>query len=296
MRRLMIWCLAVGIVGLALFWGLTRPQILPAQAMAGLQGDPVQGEQVFYAGGCASCHSAPKAKDDARLVLSGGRRFASPFGTFLAPNISSDPVHGIGDWSVRDLANAMRFGVSPEDAHYYPAFPYTSFAHATLQDLADLHAFMATLPASDVPNLGHEIGFPFNIRRGLGLWKLLFTGKSWVLTGDLSAQMTRGRYLVEGLGHCSECHTPRNNIGGLRRDRWMAGAPNPEGKGKVPNLTPAKLSWSADDIAFYLETGFTPDFDTAEGLMVSVVLNTAQLPPADRAAIAAYIKALQAIE
>jgi len=286
----------MGFVGLALFWGLTRPEILPETAMAELQGDATRGEQVFYAGGCASCHAAPKAEGDARLVLAGGQRFASPFGTFLAPNISPDPVHGIGAWSPRDLANAMRYGTSPEGAHYYPAFPYTSYAHASLSDIADLHAYMTTLPGSDIASLPHEVGFPFNIRRGLGLWKLLFTGKPWVLSGDLSDELTRGRYLVEGLGHCSECHTPRNAIGGLDRSRWMAGAPTPDGKDKTPNLTPAKLTWSDTDIAYYLETGFTPDFDAAGGHMASVVLNTGKLPPEDRAAIAAYLKAIMPVE
>jgi mono/diheme cytochrome c family protein len=296
MGRLMAWSLALGLVGLALFWGLTQPKTLPELALANLQGDTTRGEQVFYAGGCASCHAAPKAEGSARLVLSGGRRFTSPFGTFLAPNISSDLKHGIGGWSARDLANAMRFGTSPQGKHYFPAFPYTSYAHASLQDIADLHVFLASLPASNVPSQPHEIGFPFNIRRGLGLWKHLFADKDWVLSGDLSSEVARGRYLVEGLGHCSECHTPRGPLGGLKRDRWMAGAPNPEGKGKIPGLTPDKLNWNASDIAYYLETGFTPDFDTAGGLMVEVVQNMAQLPAKDRAAIAAYLGAIPAIE
>ena len=190
----------------------------------------------------------------------------------------------------------MRFGVSPDGRHYYPAFPYTSYAHATLQDMADLHAFLRTLPASDIPSLSHEISFPFNVRRGLGLWKMLYAGKDWVLTGDLSDEVTRGRYLVEGLGHCSECHTPRGPLGGLQRDRWMAGAPTPDGKGKVPNLTPAKLDWTEADIGFYLETGFTPDYDVAGGHMASVVQNTGHLPPEDRAAIAAYLQEIAPVE
>lgn len=296
MRRLLIWFIALGIVGLVGFWGLTRPQRLPDSAMADLQGDPDNGALVFFAGGCASCHSAENAPEADRLILSGGQRFASPFGTFLAPNISPDPDHGIGNWSALDLANAMRHGVSPQGAHYYPAFPYTSYAHASLQDLADLYAYMKTLPASDIASQPHDISFPFNIRRGLGLWKRLFTNKGWVMTGDLSDKVARGRYLVEGLGHCSECHTPRNPIGGLQRDRWLAGAPTPDGKDKVPNITPARLSWNATDIAYYLETGFTPDFDAAGGHMASVVLNTGQLPASDRAAIAAYLGAVPAVE
>lgn len=292
MRRLLKPVLAMGLIGFAAFWLLTRPETLAPGAMADLTGDAARGEQVFYAGGCAACHAAPGAKDAARLILSGGLRFKSPFGTFIAPNISSDPDAGIGAWSPRDLANAMRYGTSPDGAHYYPAFPYTSYANASLGDIADLRAFMATLPASDVVSLPHEVGFPFNIRRGLGLWKLLYAGKGWVLTGELDAQLTRGRYLVEALGHCSECHTARGPLGGLQRSAWMGGAPNPEGKGRIPNLTPGALDWSQQDIAYYLETGFTPEFDSAGGKMADVVLNTGQLLPEDRGAIAAYLKAI----
>lgn len=296
MRRLIKLALGLGLIGFGVFWWLTQPESLPDQAMAGLTGDVTRGEQVFYAAGCASCHAAPKATGDARLVLSGGQRFPSPFGTFLAPNISPDATHGIGGWSATELANAMKFGTSPDGAHYFPAFPYTSYDKVTLQDIADLSVFLPTLPASDTPNLAHEIGFPFNIRRGLGLWKQLYTGKDWVLTGDLSDELVRGRYLVESLGHCTECHTKRNAIGGLDRSAWMGGAVTPDGKGKVPNITSAKLTWSEGDIAYYLETGFTPDFDAAGGHMASVVTNTGKLPASDRAAIAAYLKAIAPVE
>ena len=295
MNRLLVWGLAMGLIGFGLFWGLTRPETIAIEQLAGLQGDAARGEQVFYAGGCASCHAAPEAANDARLILSGGQRFKSPFGTFLAPNISSDPMAGIGAWSVRDLVNAMRFGTSPDGAHYYPAFPYTSYVNTSLQDITDLHAFLATLPASDIASQPHEVGFPFNIRRGLGLWKRLYGDKGWVLQGDLDEQLTRGRYLVESLGHCSECHTARGPLGGLQRAAWMGGAPNPDGKGRIPNLTPAALSWSTQDIVYYLETGFTPDFDSAGGKMTSVVLNTGKLPIEDRRAIAAYLKSIPPI-
>ncbi|MCF6231914.1 MAG: cytochrome c [Rhodobacteraceae bacterium] len=296
MRRLIKFAISLGLLGFGIFWWLTQPVTLPDQAMAGLTGDVSRGEQVFYASGCASCHAAPEAKDDARLVLSGGKKFPSPFGTFLAPNISPDATHGIGGWTATELANAMINGTSPDGAHYFPAFPYTSYAKASLQDIADLSVFLTTLPASDTPSLAHEVGFPFNVRRGLGLWKQLFTGKDWVLTGELSDELIRGRYLVESLGHCTECHTRRNPIGGLDRTAWMGGVATPDGKGKTPNITPAKLTWSKGDIAYYLETGFTPDFDAVGGSMASVVLNTAKLPASDRAAIAAYLKAIPPVE
>lgn len=292
MLRLLSGLALVAAAGLALGYGLTRPRPLPAADLAGLTGDAAAGERVFWASGCASCHAAPGAKDADRLVLSGGMRLASPFGTFVAPNISPDPVHGIGGWSLQDFASAMKRGVSPEGTHLYPAFPYTTYTRMDLQDIADLKAFMDTLPASDRPNEPHEIGFPFNQRILLGPWKLLNLDSAWVMADPPDAETARGRYLVEAMGHCAECHTARNPIGGIDPGRWMGGAPNPSGKGRIPNITPAALDWSAGDIAYYLKSGFTPDFDSAGGEMSEVVTNLAHLPDADLAAIAAYVKAL----
>ena len=135
---------------------------------------------------------------------------------------------------------------------------------------------------------------PFNVRRGLGLWKRLFFDDAWVMTEAEGQDLTRGRYLVEALAHCGECHTPRNALGALDRSAWLTGAPNPNGDGTIPGLTPDKLDWSATDIAYYLETGFTPDFDSVGGHMVEVVENFGQLSEADRTAVAAYLKALPA--
>ncbi len=284
----------VVILGLAVagaLWVLSRPNTLPADAMNGLVGDPERGETVFWAGGCASCHAAPKAEGEEKLVLSGGYRIDSPFGTFLAPNISPGPA-GIGAWSAQDLANALIAGVSPQGQHLYPALPYTTYTHMRTQDVADLKAYMDTLPVSDVASLPHELSFPFNIRRGLGLWKRINLTEEWTLTQASTPEIERGRYLVEALGHCAECHTPRDITGGLDRSRWMQGAPNPSGKGKIPAIDPANLTWSAGDIAYYLETGFTPEYDSAGGQMAKVVAGMAHLDPDDRVAIAAYLKAL----
>lgn len=283
-------------LGAAAGWWLTAPKPLPAALTAGLTGDVAKGEQVFWAAGCASCHMAPGATGDAQLLLTGGQRFASDFGTFLAPNISTDPTHGIGGWSLAQFADAVMRGVSPEGQHYYPAFPYAAFGKMQVQDVADLKAFMDTLPADATPSLPHEIGFPFNIRRSLGGWKLLFLHEDWVIDGELTEQETRGRYLAEAMAHCGECHTPRNLLGGLQLSRWLAGAPNPDGKGTIPNITPAKLDWSAPDIASYLTTGFTPEFDSVGGHMAHVVENFARLPESEAAAVAAYLKRVPAAE
>lgn len=280
----------MAVVALGLGWYVTRPQPLPEAALTGLIGDPEGGALVFAAAGCASCHLG----EDSEL-LSGGKRFTSDFGTFVAPNISSDEVHGIGAWTDVELASAIIAGVGRDGQHLYPAFPYSSYNKISQQDLADLIAYLRTLPASDQPNAPHELGFPFNIRASLGVWKALFVNESWIMNSEDDANVVRGRYLVEALGHCAECHTSRNALGGLDYANWMAGAPNPSGDGRIPNITPAALSWSAGEIAEYLKSGFTPDFDSAGGSMAAVVRNTSKLSDADRAAIAAYLKAVPAI-
>jgi mono/diheme cytochrome c family protein len=288
--RLIRWLAFLGLVGLGAFWVLTRPATLAEADVAGLTGDAARGEAVFHATGCASCHMAPGAEGAAQLVLAGGQRFPSDFGTFIAPNISSDPDHGIGGWSLLDLANAITRGVSPEGAHYFPALPYGAYNKLALQDVADLHAYLATLPADATPSLAHEVGFPFNIRRTLGGWKLLFVSTGWTIPDPLTPVEERGRYLVEAAAHCAECHTPRNALGGLDRARWLGGVIGPDGREQAPNITPAVLEWSEGEIVEYLTSGFTPDFDSVGGHMAHVVENMARLPIQDREAVAAYLK------
>ena len=215
----------------------------------------------------------------------------SAFGTFYAPNISNGP-EGIGGWRLADFARALRQGVSPDGRHYYPAFPYTSYIRMTDGDVADLFSYMTALPADPTASRAHDVAFPFNIRRGIGLWKRLYLSPEDVLTDGVDAQLVRGRYLVEGLAHCAECHTARDALGGVRRDVWLAGAPNPSGKGRIPGITPATLDWSQAELVDYFTTGFTPDYDSAGGSMAAVVSNLALLPQTDRAAIAAYLKAV----
>lgn len=269
-------------------WVLSGPNPLDTASLDTLQGDAVRGEAVFLAAGCGSCHMAPD-RDADPLVLSGGRELASDFGTFVVPNISPDPQHGIGAWTEAQFINAVMRGVSPEGAHYYPAFPYTSYIRADPQDIADLFSYIATLPADATPSRPHDLGFPFSIRRGIGLWKAIYLHEDWVITGDLTAEEQRGRYLAEALAHCAECHTPRGTFGGLDQAQWHMGAPNPSGTGRIPAIAGEGFTWTEFDVSAYLETGLTPDFDVVGGSMAPVVRNLQQLDKAELDAIAAYV-------
>jgi mono/diheme cytochrome c family protein len=285
---------ALALAGLAGFYVLTIPSLAVKGPLPARSPDLANGETMFNVGGCASCHATPKQDDHRRL--GGGLALATPFGTFMVPNISSDPRHGIGSWSEEAFVNAMLRGVGRSGEHLYPAFPYTSYQRMKLEDVRDLYAFMKTLPADTTPSEPHALSFPFSVRRGLGLWKLLFAdGRTFVPDPARSAALNRGAYLVEGPGHCAECHSPRNVLGGIVEGRRFAGGVDAEGKGWVPNITPhadGLAKWSEKDIAYLLESGFTPDNDAVGSSMADVALNTARLSPADRAAMAAYIKAL----
>jgi len=297
MRRLVIALALAGLAAVAAFWFLTMPRTLAAADLPDHAGDPERGRSVFYAAGCRSCHAAPGAKGEDKLRLAGGLAIESPFGTFVAPNVSPDPVHGIGGWSELDFVNAMLRGVAPDGRHYYPSFPYLSYRRMTLKDVLDLKAFMDTLPAvaGDAPD--HELPAYLRWRRLLGGWKLLAMGyRPFEPIPGEDVQVNRGAYLVNGPGHCGECHTPRNALGIPAMGRAFTGAPDPEGKGDaVPNITPHADgigSWSAAEIATALKTGLLPEFETFGGSMIPVQENMAELSDEDRAAIAAYLLSL----
>lgn len=257
----------------------------------------VRGKYVFDAAGCLGCHTDSQ---QGHAPLSGGPALQTPFGTFFAPNITPDLRHGIGGWTEGQFLRALREGVSPDGRHYYPVFPYTAYSKATEQDIRDLWAYLRTVPPSDRPDRPHEVGFPFSVRLTLLPWKWLnFSAGPLSPDPTKDAAWNRGAYLVEALTHCGECHTPRNRLGGLDRDRWMAGARFGANR-LAPNLTShAKglQSWSLADIADSLEFGTTPEGDYLGNEMGEVVANsTRHLTKADRDAIATYIKSLPPVE
>jgi mono/diheme cytochrome c family protein len=296
MRKLLLAAIVAALIGLAVFWVLTIPSTLPASALSARSADMANGKEMFYAGGCASCHAVPGQED--RTRLGGGLGLKSPFGTFYVPNISPDPNDGIGKWSEAEFVTAMQKGTSPDGRHYFPAFPYPSYQRMRLDDVRDLFAFVKTLPAVSGKVRDHDVPFPFNVRRLLGGWKLLFLdGKPFEADRSKPAAWNRGAYLVNGPGHCAECHSPRNPLGGIVAAQRFAGGPNPEGEGWVPNITQYALKdYSEKDIAYLLETGNTPEGDSVGGAMTAVIRNTSQLTEADRAAMAAYLKSLPPVE
>jgi mono/diheme cytochrome c family protein len=299
-RNLAAAVVAGAVVGFAVFWIVTIPATVPASALPQYTPNVANGQTMFNIGGCSSCHATPNKDPQKvdRLRLGGGLELPCPFGTFTVPNISPDANDGIGNWSEADFVTALWDGTAPGGYHLYPAFPYSSYRHMELTDVRDLFAYLKTLPPVAGRPAGHDLAFPFNIRRLLGGWKLFFLqGGPFVADLSHSAQWNRGAYLVSGPGHCAECHSPRNFLGGIIESERFAGGPTPDGKEWVPNITPVGLQhgedkWSEKDIASFLDDGMTPSGDFAGGAMVDVIQNTSLLSADDRAAIANYIASL----
>jgi mono/diheme cytochrome c family protein len=288
------------VVALAIFsigaWRITAPQPISVSGRANFPdaGDPMRGQRIFAAGDCASCHASPGQPD--RLHLGGGLALASEFGTFRSPNISPDPQDGIGNWRTVDLANALLRGVSPDGSHYYPVFPYPSFSHMSAADVVDLMAYLRTLPKVSGRAPPHDVSLIFSIRRFVGFWKFLYFDDTPIEPDPRqNEQWNRGRYLVESVGHCAECHSTRNLFAAIKESTRFAGGPDPVGTGFFPNITPTRIGdWSARDIAEMLKSGHTPNHGRVGSSMSDVVTNTSMLPESDRDAIAAYIKSLPA--
>lgn len=260
-------------------------------ASASAQGDAKRGQYLAKAGGCEACHT--EEKKDA-VAFAGGRALKTPFGTLYGPNITPHPQAGTGRWTEADFIRAMRLGVRPDGAHYYPGFPYPSYAKIAEADLRDLWAFLRALAPSRQANRAHDLRFPFRWRFLASIWNwLFFTPALFAPDSKLAPLVNRGAYLVQALGHCGECHTPRNFLGGPKRDRFLAGGKGPDGK-RVPNLTPTRLKkWSDEELKEFLLTGLTPDGDSAAGMMHEIINNsTSQLTPRDLAAVMAYLRSL----
>lgn len=258
------------------------------------QGDPKRGEYLAKTGGCIGCHTEDR---QGAVAFAGGRALKTPFGTFYGPNITPDQNAGLGRWSEADFTKAMRRGLRPDGANYFPAFPYPSFTNIADADLKDLWAYLRSLPPSARASQPHDLRFPFGWRFLVWIWKwLFFTPGPFAPDPSRSALLNRGAYLVDALGHCGECHTPRNFLGGSKKSRYLAGGKLPDG-GRVPNLTPTRLKeWDAKDLKDFLQTGQMPDGDVVAEAMGEVIRNTtSQLTPPDLDALLAYLRSLPAL-
>lgn len=299
----------VGVLGFLvltspLTWSVTHPgRTLPELAGANLS----NGRNVFLASDCATCHETQGQEDD--TVLGGGRALDTEFGVFHMPNISPDKATGIGNWTLDQFDRALREGVGPggvlgDGRNLYPAFPYTSYQRLSGEDVRDLYAYIMSLEPVDNPVDDHELKFPYNLRRGVGVWRLAFLDGQRGVQGPVPegvdvAQYRRGEYLVEGAGHCAECHSPRAFMGNVVGGQRYAGGPNPEGTGYFPNITPDETGigfWSVASIGNYLHSGVSPIGRASDGDMAQVIKNTSRLPLEDIRAMALYLKHVPAVD
>ncbi len=262
----------------------------------GAESSKARGAYLAAAGGCISCHTDYKNKSP---PFAGGGPIRTPFGAFYGPNITPDKEHGIGDWSLKDFRRAMREGIAPDGSHYFPVFPYTAYAAISDRDLEDLWSYLKTLTPVARPNKRHDLSFPNSWRFPITFWKILhFRLGNFQTRPERSSAWNRGAYLVTALAHCTECHTPRNAVGGLRRARWMGGAKNEPEDEIIPNITPHPKhgigGWSDDDLETYLKDGMDPDGDFADSLMADVIdRSTGKLKTADIRAIIAYLRSIK---
>jgi mono/diheme cytochrome c family protein len=262
--------------------------------VAAAQGDAKHGEYLSKAAGCIGCHTETR---EGAQPYAGGRALKTPFGTFYGPNITPDPQAGVGRWSEADFVRAMREGVGPDGANYFPAFPYPSFTKISDEDLRDLWAYLRTLKPSAQPSRPHELGLLYRSRVAVGAWKkLFFTPGPMKPDPARDAQVNRGAYLVQALGHCGECHTPRNALGGPKTDRFLGGAKLAD-DATASNLTPTRLKRYSDaELKDILQGGLYPDGDVIGETMGEVVKNTtSQLAPQDLEALIAYLRTLRAL-
>ena len=258
-----------------------------------------RGEYILRAAGCVACHTDAENEG---AFLAGGRAFETPFGTFYSPNITADSEHGIGRWTEADFVRALSKGVAPDGSDYYPVFPYTSYTRMRGRDMRALWAYLTTVEPVDKPNRPHQLPWYMQWRLVNWGWKMLnFKPGPFRARPQRGTALSRGGYLAEALGHCGECHTPRNSLGASVEEMRYAGTrEGPDGE-SVPNITPDRGTgigrWSADDLDYFLETGGTPDGDYTGSLMAEVIDESlSYLTAMDREALVIYLRALEPIE
>jgi mono/diheme cytochrome c family protein len=254
-----------------------------------------RGAYLAAAAGCVGCHTADR---EGAPPFAGGRALESPFGTFHSPNITPDPETGIGRWTDAQFLAALHDGERPDGSAYFPAFPYVAYRGMSADDALAIKAWLFTQPAVRQANLPHDLPWYLRTRLAARAWRWLFFNPGrFAPEPARGTAWNRGAYLVRHLGHCGECHTPRNALGALRGDAELAGnASGPEDR-DVPNITPHAEAgigdWTAGDIETFLEIGMYPDGDFAGSGMGQVIdENTSRLTAEDRRAIVTYLQNL----
>lgn len=261
-----------------------------------------RGEYLAIAGNCASCHTTATGE-----FMAGGVAFETPFGTLYSTNITPDADTGIGNWSDRDFLNAMRHGVRPENEHLYPAFPYTAYTRISNEDIAAIYAYLQSIPPVNQTAPENELSFPFSIRPLMAFWKAIFFEQGIFEPNDERSEVwNRGAYLVEGLAHCSACHSPRNGFGAETKELHMSGGEyldrvrtGEHRPWSAPNLTSTERGlglWTQQELEDYLKTARN-DFLESFGPMNQVIMNSTRfLSDSDINAMAVYLKSLPAID
>lgn len=295
--RILVGLALLGMVGFAVVYFAVLPRLgLPGEPrdFSGISGNAERGKYLLAAAGCIACHTDFKKKGK---FLAGGPALETPFGTFYAPNITPDETHGIGGWSLQQFGRALTVGLSPEGAHYFPSFPYTSYSGMTARDITDLKSYLDTVEPVAERSRAHEISWPFSDRRFVGGWKqVYFSETPFEERSDKPPAWNRGSYLVNVLGHCGECHTQRDVLGGHIGDKHAGNSRGPNGSNvpKIKNLrTDDGEHWKLDQLTMALQLGMKPNGDFLGDTMAEVVEHsTAKLTDQDRAAMATYLLSL----
>ena len=261
-------------------------EMFQQSAFSSYQPDIENGRYLAAAAGCAACHASGNRLD----LLAGGLKMETAIGTFYVPNITASPV-GIGGWSNADYLNAVMNGTAPDGRNYYPVFPYGAYAGMKPEDLLDIRGFLATLPQSDAADLPHEVSFPYNLDATIALWKRGNFDTLPYVPGDGSVA-ERGRYLIENVGACNECHTPRTLDWGLDKQRALVGEKGPTGS-FAPDISKERLNQLSDPTPFveglFKKSKKLSGSPIVDPLKQRLVAGWRVLSSEDRSAILAYI-------
>lgn len=270
-------------------WLLLASGFLVAQFAYAQEDLLARGEYLARAANCVACHTVPGGKP-----FTGGVEFKLPFGSLFSPNITPDKQTGIGAWTDDEFVSALRTGVGRDGKHYYPAFPYTSYSKMSRDDILAIKSYLDSLEPIEQVAQENQLNFPFNQRWGMFFWNMLFLDdKQFQTEAQHSSEWNRGKYLVEGPGHCGECHSPRNLFQAVSKDRSLAG--NLIQGWNAYNISSDPINgvgaWPTDVLARYLKDGAAPGFGLSTGPMAEVVEHSlSHLTDADRHAIAVYLK------